>query len=46
VILNSLEEIILFLLEEGECLSVFVEASLNAAAFFGCERGTTLEVDA
>lgn len=35
----------LFLLEEGESLSIFVEASFDAASLFGGKRRSILEVD-
>lgn len=46
VFLESSEEMRLFLVEERESLSVFVEAGLNAASLLGGESGATLEVDA
>jgi len=36
----------LFLLEEGESLSVFVEASFDAASLFRCKRRSILKIDA
>ena len=46
VILHEVEEVILFLLEERECLAVFVEAGLDALALILGEAGAALEVDA
>jgi len=46
VLLESIEEVILFLLEERECLPVLVEAGVDALGFIFAEAAANLEVDA
>ena len=45
-VLHGIEEMAFFLLKEGEGLSVFVEASFDAATLFGGKSGSILKIDA